>query len=117
MLSDNLIAVANRLINKYGSRGKIDHQDQTVDPITGESTGVSSETVINYTTKPIEAHERIEAPILNGDQIITIKNAFKPSLKMLFIDKDNTRWSIVAITPTDAQNKDIIYDVHVRHVV
>ncbi len=112
MFSDNLIATAISLLDKYGSTGVLRNQP-LVDPITGVESGIPFDMDVMYHPED-KLFPGIEGSLEPGQKKIIVSSSIKPNNNQLFIDKDLLVYGIIDITITSAQNKDIIYTLLIQ---
>ena len=114
MLSTDLNSVAIELIKEFGSVGKFDKNDQTIDSITQLKTGESSKVDVEYYVEYYDAKEFIENRIIAGDAKLLFTLEEEPKTDWNFKDVHLQNWNILSISPIEAQDLKIVYEAHIR---
>jgi len=115
LLSTDLNNVAIELISEFGSVGKFIKNDESIDPITQEVTGSSSEIDVEYYIEYYQAKEFIENRIIAGDaKLLFTLNNEEPKTDWSFRDVHLHTWNILSVAPIESQDLKIVYEAHVR---
>lgn len=112
--STGMVKVATDLIHKFGAEGKLVHNDNNIDPISGIVTGVSTTEDIEYFRTFYEDRELIDNRIINGDGKLLVVLDHNIKDNWTFEDHSGEKWDIISTTPIEAQDLNIVYELHIR---
>ena len=105
---------AASIINNFSATGYLIHNDITTDPISGIKSGTATETEVDYFREYFEDYQLIDDRILGGDATLLLVTDVKPEVTWGFRDASNDVWGIVSVTPIEANDVKIVYQIHVR---